>query len=229
MDKKPNNRILGMTQMQLLILIAIGGLLLLTIILFGGYIIYDMNRSKVAAALPPTFQPTQPTYTPYPTNAPLPTFTPVVEVPQVPFFTPTTLAVISPTTEFSVVVGGSAIRLDSWLVEVMGIRSDPGKDNTRQMIVVFGYITNKGTQTDTFTPLYKIVLRDSQGRLYEADFGAGFDVLDKYNVELSAMMSPDARLYTAFVYDVPSSEKSFSLVPGNIVSDWSGDVSFTLP
>ena len=55
MNQKPNNRILGMTQTELLVLVVMGSLLLCVIILFGGYILYDLNRSNPATGiLPPT-------------------------------------------------------------------------------------------------------------------------------------------------------------------------------
>lgn len=58
MNEKINKRILGMTQTELLILVAMGGLLLCVLLLFG-YIIY-VNRSNLVATLPPTsiLQPT---------------------------------------------------------------------------------------------------------------------------------------------------------------------------
>jgi hypothetical protein len=54
MNKKANNKIFGMTQTELLILVTMGGLLLCVIFLFGGYILYDLNRPNTVAVLPPT-------------------------------------------------------------------------------------------------------------------------------------------------------------------------------
>ncbi|MDP1714008.1 MAG: hypothetical protein Q8L41_04620 [Anaerolineales bacterium] len=225
--KSRNPKVLGMTVFQLSVLI--GLVLILCVAIVLGILIISSNsslRQPILSApnLPPTFTPT---YTPYPTYTPLPTFTTVAQITQEP--TLTHLNVPFATPENPIIVKGSTIRLNSWMFEIKEIRSDPGKDNTRQLIVIFGNLTNKGTQTDTFTPLFKIILKDSQGRLYEADFGAGFDVIVKYDVETPAMMSPEASVYTAFAYDLPVSEKSFSLVSGSLISSWSGDVSFTLP
>ena len=52
MNNKANQRILGMTQTELLILISMGGLLLCGLVLFGGYIIYELNRPLPVASLP---------------------------------------------------------------------------------------------------------------------------------------------------------------------------------
>jgi hypothetical protein len=57
MHKKANKRILGMTQTELLILVAMSGLLLCVIVFFGGYIIYNLNR-PIPIASPPTSMPT---------------------------------------------------------------------------------------------------------------------------------------------------------------------------
>jgi hypothetical protein len=57
MNKKANKRILGMTQTNLLILITMSGLLLCVIVLFGGYVIYELNR-PIPVAIPPTSMPT---------------------------------------------------------------------------------------------------------------------------------------------------------------------------
>lgn len=184
--KSHNPKLFGMTVFQLSVLIGLG-LILCVAIGLGIFIIYSNSSLRQPVLSAPTFPPT---YTPYPTYTPLPTFTTVAEITQEPTLIP--LAVPLATPENLIIVEGSTIRLDSWLFEITGIRSDPGKDNTRQLIVIFGNLTNKGTQTDTFTPLFKIVLKDSQGRLYEADFGAGFDVIVKYNVETPSMMSPEA-------------------------------------
>ncbi len=54
MKNKPNNRIFGMTKTEFLIFITLGGLLLCVIVLFGGYIIYDLSRPTPIAVLPPT-------------------------------------------------------------------------------------------------------------------------------------------------------------------------------
>lgn len=69
MNKKSNNRILGMTQTELIIFVTMGGLLLCAIALFGGYILYDLNRSNPVAILPQTSTPQLITQ---PTNSPLP-------------------------------------------------------------------------------------------------------------------------------------------------------------
>jgi len=57
MNKKANKRIFGMTQTQLLVLIGMGSFLLCVIVLFGGYIFYEMNR-PVPVVIPPTSAPT---------------------------------------------------------------------------------------------------------------------------------------------------------------------------
>jgi hypothetical protein len=62
MQNKANQRILGMTRSQLLILGALGGVFLCVVLAFGGYIIFGSTRS-VPAALPPTSIPTVSTLT----------------------------------------------------------------------------------------------------------------------------------------------------------------------
>jgi hypothetical protein len=81
MNKKTNKRILGMRQTEFLILITMSGLILCGIVLFGGYIIYELNR-PLPVASPPTSRPTlitqpsiQPTNTSVPKATARPTFT----------------------------------------------------------------------------------------------------------------------------------------------------------
>lgn len=97
MNNKSNNRIFGMTKTEFTIFATMGGLLLCVIMLFGGYIIYDLSRPVPVAVLPPTaiqqvvVQPTnsplpsqpntpvpQSTSTTAPTHAPAPTTAPQV-------------------------------------------------------------------------------------------------------------------------------------------------------
>ena len=54
MDKKQKNRIFGLTERELLIFAIMGGSLLCVIIVFGGYIIYDLNRANPDTASPRT-------------------------------------------------------------------------------------------------------------------------------------------------------------------------------
>ncbi len=73
-----------MTQTQLLILFTMGGLLLCVIVLFGGYIFYDLNSSNSVSVMPSTSMPqpvessntpTPPsTFTTTPTNIPVSIF-----------------------------------------------------------------------------------------------------------------------------------------------------------
>jgi hypothetical protein len=76
MNKKPDKRIFGLTQNELLIFVILGGLLLCVIVLFVGYIIYNLSRPNPIAVLLPTSipQPIQQSVQPNikPTNSPLP-------------------------------------------------------------------------------------------------------------------------------------------------------------
>jgi hypothetical protein len=77
MNKKAKKRILGLTQREFLILATMGGLVLCIMVLFGGYIIYDLNR-PIPAAPPPTSMPqliVQQTITPSPVPS-----TPISEI-----------------------------------------------------------------------------------------------------------------------------------------------------
>jgi len=96
MNNKSNNRIFGMTKTELTILVIMGGLLLCVIMLFGGYIIYDLNRPIPAAVIPPT---AIPQVVIQPTNSPLP-IQPNTPIPQ-PVFTPTPTYIPAPTTSTS--------------------------------------------------------------------------------------------------------------------------------
>lgn len=93
MNNKTNNRIFGMTKTEFTILVTMGGLLLCVIMLFGGYIIYDLSRPTPVAVIPPT---SVPQVIVQPTNSPVPN-QPNTSVPQL-VFTPTPTYIPAPTT-----------------------------------------------------------------------------------------------------------------------------------
>ncbi len=180
-----------------------------------------VNARLTAAA--PTAPPIPPTDTPepQPTNTPLPTDTP--QPPNTPSPTETPI----PPTDTPTPIG--TIRVDHWLFEITEVHSDPGRDATRQQVVLLGNLTNEGTSTDTFVAFGTLMLKDSQGRRYEDDQVGTFAAEDKYGTEIPAGMSPGATVYIAIAFDTPSSEKTFTIVPGDLVVGWSGDITFTLP
>jgi hypothetical protein len=83
MNKKPNDRILGMTRTEILVLVLMGGLVLV-ILLFGVYIIYDSNRSNFVAVLPPTSTLPASTLPVKPSNTPIPQPTPTIQITLLP-------------------------------------------------------------------------------------------------------------------------------------------------
>lgn len=125
--------------------------------------------------------------------------------------------------------GIGRVRVDHWVFEVEEVKSDRGTDSSRQNLVLLGQLTNEGRHTDTFVALYTLVLRDSQGRTYQEDPGGLVAAMDKYGAEIPASISPEATVYTAITFDVPASEKTFSLVPGSLAASWSGEVTFSVP
>lgn len=96
MNNKSNNRIFGMTKTEFTIFATMGGLLLCIIMLFGGYIIYDLSRPVPLAVLPPT---AIPQVVIQPTNSPLPS-QPNTPIPQ-PIFTSTPTLIPAPTKDLS--------------------------------------------------------------------------------------------------------------------------------
>jgi hypothetical protein len=227
MNKKTNKRFLGMTQTELLILVTMGGLLLCVLALFGGYIIYDLNRSNPVAVLPPTLMPQsiiQPTI--QPTNSPLPVKPLDTLIPQLTD-TPLPSATPIPPTIKPKPIG--TLRVNNWLFEITAVHSDPGMDSSRQQVVLLGNITNEGGSTDGFVAYAKLILRDSQGRQYEDDRVGTFSAMDKYGTQIPAGINPGATILYAVAFETPSSERTFTIIPGALVASWSGDITFTLP
>ena len=156
-----------------------------------------------------------PTSTPEPTATPTPvpaTATPVPPVP--PTATPKPIG---------------TLKVDHWLFEITEVRSDPGKDTSRQNVVLLGYLTNEGNQNDTFVAFATIMLRDPHGREYEDDRPATWRAQDKYGAESGASMNPGSKEYIAIAFDVVASEKTFTIIPGSLVASWSGNITSTLP
>lgn len=164
-----------------------------------------------APTLVPATPVPQPTHTEVPTIATLPTSTPQ------PAALPTALI--------------SFVRFDYWLFEVNEVRIDPGMDSTRQSLVLLGYVTNEGTQTETtLLSRYEFKLQDDSGQIYEPDQLATFAAEDKYGTQDTTSMSPGTRRYAAVAFDIPvsPSPRTFSLVPGDLTASWSGNVTFSI-
>jgi hypothetical protein len=119
--------------------------------------------------------------------------------------------------------------VSSWRLEILEIHSDPGLDASHQTVVVIGNLFNDGVKTDSFSPAQILDLQDSAGRGYEYDSPSTVAAERKYGAESPAAISPGASRYAAFAWAVPSSEKTFILVPGSLAAGWKGDLSFTLP
>ncbi len=157
----------------------------------------------------PTNTPT-PTSTRQPTDTPLPTETPVP-----PTATPKPIG---------------TLRVDQWELVITRVLADPGKDISRQNVVIFAMVTNHGSQ-GTFSPNYTIELLDSKGRRYTDSLPATFSARDKYGVDTfaGASMSPESTELVLIAYEAPAGEKTFTIVPGDLVGSWSGDLTFVLP
>ncbi len=116
------------------------------------------------------------------------------------------------------------LRIEDWLFDITEVRSDPGVDDSRQWVAILGYTTNEGRHADHF-PGSHLQLRDSLGRTYEDEWGF---YEDKYGTELCASINPGAKCYDVVVFDVPSSENTFTIIPSRFVNTWRGNISFTL-
>ena len=175
MQPKSNTpKLFGMTLFQVIVLVGLG--LMLCIIIGVSILVLFSNRNRPSAVL--SIPTVQPTYTPYPTYTPLPlpTSTSIASNILEPSPIPATVApsnAVKP-------VGTGVIKVNSWSLEILEIHSDPGTDSNRQIVVLLANLTNEGTGTDTFTPRFKVMLKDSQGRSYEDDGVAGFAAQDKY-------------------------------------------------
>ncbi len=197
----------------------------------GAALVHTATPYATDAPLPTyTFHPTnapRPTYTPYPTNTPLSTYTPYPTNTAQPTHTPLPSRTALPPSPIPRLIG--VLRVDHWLFEIAAVHSDPGKDITRQIVVLLGNITNQGTMTDTFVAYGTLLLKDSHGRTYEDDRSATWAAMDKYGTEYAASMTPGAREYLAVAFDVPSSERTFTIIPGSLVAGWTGDITITVP
>lgn len=165
--------------------------------------------TETAAPVPPT-NTREPTRTREPTNTPLPSDTPIP-----PTATPTPIG---------------TLKVDQWELVITKVLADPGKDASRQNVIIFALVTNHGSQ-GTFLPDYTIELLDSKGRRYTVDLPATFSAQDKYGVDTYAgvSMSPESTELVLFAYETPAGERTFTLVPGDLVGSWSGNLTFTLP
>jgi hypothetical protein len=217
MEQEPRSpKLLGMTTFEIIVLVVL-------VFIASAIVIFLLNFNRNMKTAAPIIPTAQPTYTAYPTFTPLPQSTQAV----VPNIEATSTSQPAATLGSNQPIG--VIKVNSWSLDILEVHSDPGKDSSRQVVVVLANLTNEGTGTDTFVVNFNINLMDSQGRKYEVDDVAGFAAQDKYQTEYSASIDPGASIYYSFAFDVPATENSFSLIAGDLASSWSGDVSFRLP
>jgi hypothetical protein len=172
-------------------------------------------------SVPPTW-----TWTPEATNVPPPTRTPRPINDSVPTWTPRPTATPIPTV--SPLLG--QIDVDQWELSITGVESLPGQSPNQQIVVIFVTLTNNGSE-GTFSPYYTLELTDTQGRRYTHDIPATSNVRNRYGIDLYAdvSMPPDSTAEVLYAYVAPRTERTFTIVPGDLVSSWSGNVTFSLP
>ena len=142
-----------------------------------------LTRLPTGTSLPPTFAPTPSlTVTPKSTNTPPPTATPK----------PTPIGII---------------QVNQWVFEVTGALAEPGRNPSRQNIVLFGNLTNMGMTEDSFIAWKEIVLVDSQGRQYEEDTFVSLDAQDRYGTDNSSTMQSQETRFVAFSYNTVAGER----------------------
>ena len=162
---------------------------------------------------PPSTWTPRPTKTPRPTNTPFPTWTPHPTDAPVPRAAPL-----------------GEIEVDQWKLLITGVESLPGQNSNQQIVVVFVTLTNYGSE-GVFSTYYTLELMDTRGRRYTEDVIATGNVRAKYGIDAYADVSvpPDSTVEVLYAYIAPVGERTFTIVPGDLVSSWSGDVTFSLP
>jgi len=119
--------------------------------------------------------------------------------------------------------------VDTWRFDIQEIHSDLGMDPSRQMVVLIGVVTNEGMKQDLFMATDTMVLKDSGGREYQQDMNGTFTAGDKYGTGPGGELNPGASEKEAWAYDVPATEKTFTIAAGDLAGSWGGDFIFTAP
>lgn len=176
----------------------------------------------------PTSTPAEAPSTEIPTPEPTPTEIPTLE-PTPTEVQPTSTPTPSPTPVSQARITEGSLRVNEWQVELVDVRTSPGRASNRKNVFLIVDVTNVGQQTSTFIGMY-ILLRDGQGRTYEDDTGGSHDCIDTYGLALAASINPGAMEHTCISYDVPLESFSFVAVPHQyVVSTWQGGLTFELP
>lgn len=63
----------------------------------------------------------------------------------------------------------------------------------------------------------------------EDDRPATWAAEDKYGTESGTSKNTGATEYVAIAFDTPSSEKSFTIIPGCLTVSWSWNITFVVP
>jgi hypothetical protein len=122
------------------------------------------------------------------------------------------------------------VHVDQWELVITRVESLPARDTGHQMVVIFGNLTNHGSE-GTFTPYYTLELADTKGRRYTDDVAATANARDRYGIEPYAGTSvpPESTEEVLYAFVAPAEERTFTIVPGDLVSSWSGNITFSLP
>lgn len=234
--KEISNMKFSVVQVAVLILLAGAACLLFGVI--AGYTYRGMRVSRgsevspnVGATASPvsTQAPTRavpPTWTPEPSDVQSPTWTPGPTDTPVSTWTPNPTTTPLPTVAWSL----GRITVDQWELLVTDVESLPGQSPNQQIVVIFVTLANQGSE-GTFSPYYTLELMDAQGRRYTDDVAATSNVRNRYGIDIYAdvSMPPESTAEVLYAYIAPASAQTFTIVPGDLVSSWSGDVTFSLP
>lgn len=223
---------------QVSILVALAGMACFLFGILAGYTYRDMKASSqvqdssstVTAVEDNDTQPptgtVPPTWTPEPAHVAAPTWTPRLTDTPVPTWTPRPTTTPIPT---AVPLLGK-IDIDQWELLITGVESLPGPNSNQQIVVIFVTLTNHGSE-GTFSPYYTLELTDTKGRRYTDDITATSNARSRYGIHIYADVSipPDSTAEVLYAYIASVNEQTFTIVPGNLVSSWSGNVTFSLP
>lgn len=179
----------------------------------------QLPTETVPPTWPPTWTPeptdvSPPTRTLHPTNTPGPTWTPRPTAGPLPTVAPLP----------------GKIDVDQWELVITRVESLPGLNSDQHIVVIFATLTNYGSE-GTFSPRHTLELTDAKGRRYSEDLAATFNAQDRYGIDTYAdvSMPPDSTAEVLYAYVAPASERTFTIVPGAMVSSWSGNITFSLP
>ena len=103
------------------------------------------------------------------------------------------------------------------------------QEATGRFAIVFMAVTNHASSPHTFVPFRNLDIRDAEGRQFEQDTLATFDVQLQYGTDFGLDINPNETAHMVVVYDISEQSSFYVLGPGARADPYTQSVLLDVP